>query len=271
MLLSRKFKNSDSNARASCHFVSQLFVGESGIFENFCEILKHQLGSSCTSFTSTAIQLVSLVKWSTTLFLANPLPFCTARLGWGIWTRSVKPFLWNASAISLNLELLNVNSSFSLENGSEEKVLQGSGFLPDQCLRSMIFPFTKKVGRAFKHLNWWTHYIYATPGVVLLIAWFDNNISDSLLNSFNSLNSFPIILDPLEHKMIRKKFYRIICVENNEYEGFKSDQISFRVDNTIILWSDANWGRKVKTELLDFKTGLATLWRFQGPVNILFE
>ena len=44
-------------------FVSQLFVGESGIFENFCEIPKHQLGSSCTSFTSTAIQLASLVKW----------------------------------------------------------------------------------------------------------------------------------------------------------------------------------------------------------------
>ena len=63
VLLSHKFKNSYSNARASCHFVSQLFVGESGIFEIFCEIPKHQLGSSCTSFTSTVIQLVSLVKW----------------------------------------------------------------------------------------------------------------------------------------------------------------------------------------------------------------
>ena len=46
--------------------------------------------------------------------------------------------------------------------------------------------------------------MYAAPGVVLLIAWFDYNISDSLLNSFNSLNSFPIILDPLEHKMKSK-------------------------------------------------------------------
>ena len=64
--------------------------------------------------------------------------------------------------------------------------------------------FTKKVGRAFEHLNWWTHYMYATPGLVLLIAWFDNIISDSLLNSFNSINSFPIILDHLEHKMKSK-------------------------------------------------------------------
>ena len=36
---------------------------QSGIFEIFCEIPKHQLGSSCTTFTSTVIQLVSLVKW----------------------------------------------------------------------------------------------------------------------------------------------------------------------------------------------------------------
>ena len=36
---------------------------QSEIFEIFCEIPKHRLGSSCTSFTSTVIQLVSLVKW----------------------------------------------------------------------------------------------------------------------------------------------------------------------------------------------------------------
>ena len=36
---------------------------QSEIFEIFCEIPKHRLGSSCTSFTSTVIQLFSLVKW----------------------------------------------------------------------------------------------------------------------------------------------------------------------------------------------------------------
>ena len=32
----------------------------------------------------------------------------------------------------------------------------------------------------------------------------------------------------------------IICLENNGYQGLKNDKSSFRVDNTLILWSDAN-------------------------------
>ena len=50
-----------------------------------------------------------------------------------------------------------------------------------------------------------------------------------------------------------KKCYRIICLKNNGHQGLKSDKISFRVDHTTILYSDANWGRKVKTKLSDFK------------------
>ena len=57
----------------------------------------------------------------------------------------------------------------------------------------------------------------------------------------------------------KKKCYRIICLKNNGHQGLKSDKISFRVDHTTILYSDANWGRKVKTKLSDFKRGLATL------------
>ena len=82
---------------------------------------------------------------------------------------------------------------------------------------------------------------------------------------------FPIILDLLEHKNESQECYRIICFENNEYQGLKSDKISFRVDNTAILWSDANWGCKLKPNFSDFKRDLATLWRFQGSVNIMFK
>ena len=57
----------------------------------------------------------------------------------------------------------------------------------------------------------------------------------------------------------KKKYYRIICLKNNGHQGLKSDKISFRVDHTTILYSDANWGRKVKTKLSDFKRDLATL------------
>ena len=70
---------------------------------------------------------------------------------------------------------------------------------------------------------------------------------------------FLTILDLLEQTMKRKKGYRIICLKNNGHQGLKSDKISFRVDHTTILYSDANWGRKVKTKLSDFKRDLATL------------
>ena len=50
----------------------------------------------------------------------------------------------------------------------------------------------------------------------------------------------------------------IVCLENNGYQGLKSDKSSFRVDNTLILSSDANLGRKVETELSNFKRGAAT-------------
>ena len=30
----------------------------------------------------------------------------------------------------------------------------------------------------------------------------------------------------------KKKYYRVICLENNGHQGLKSDKISFRVDNT---------------------------------------
>ena len=49
----------------------------------------------------------------------------------------------------------------------------------------------------------------------------------------------------------------IVCLENNGYQGLKSDKSSF-VDDTLILSSDANLGRKVETELSNFKRGAAT-------------
>lgn len=38
-----------------------------------------------------------------------------------------------------------------------------------------------------------------------------------------------------------------------------------------LLRIDTSCDREMKTELSGFKRGLATLWRFQGPVNIIFE
>ena len=38
-----------------------------------------------------------------------------------------------------------------------------------------------------------------------------------------------------------------------------------------LLRIDTSCDREMKTELSGFKRGLATIWRFQGPVNIIFE
>ena len=60
-------------------------------------------------------------------------------------------------------------------------------------------------------------------------------------------------------------------VEKNGYQSLKSDWISNPVNKTSIHCSDVNYGPKVKTELSDFKWGLVTIWRFQGPVNIMLK
>ena len=85
--------------------------------------------------------------------LGKPPAFLYCHAGVENLNRKCLAFPMKYECHILKLGVFNVNSSFSLENGSEEKVLQGSGFLPDQCLQSMIFPFTKKVVRAFEHLN----------------------------------------------------------------------------------------------------------------------
>ena len=57
------------------------------------------------------------------MFLANPLPFCPARLGGGFQPEVLSLSCEiQVSTVSLNLEVFKMNSSLSLENGSEEKV-----------------------------------------------------------------------------------------------------------------------------------------------------
>ena len=63
----------------------------------------------------------------------------------------------------------------------------------------------------------------------------------------------------------------MICFENNGHQSLKIDKISFRVDNTTILWSDANWGCNVKPNFRTSSEAWRQLWRFQSPVNIMFK
>ena len=56
------------------------------------------------------------------------------------------------------------------------------------------------------------------------------------------MSDFSFLFDhvrPSGQQNEKQKCYRILSLENNEHQSLKSDKISFRVNNTTILWCDA--------------------------------